>query len=463
VELAPLDLAIVGVFALAVLGLGLSARAGKSPLEFLAAGRALTLPAFVATLVATWYGGILGVGESVAFYGIGALLLIGVPYYVFGVLYAVWLAPRVRQADQISIPERMRAVFGPAAGLVAAALLFLLAVPSAHVLMLGTLVQAFTGWPLALAVAAGTAIGAVFILKGGLVADVRVSLLAFVAMYVGFAAALVLCAQRLPLGDLIAGLPPEQRSVTGGQNWPTVVTFFILGAWTLADPGFHQRVAATASPEVGRRGVLVAVACWVAFDLLSVTTSLYALRLLAPPENSLLLFPLLASEVLPPGWRGLFLVGIAGTVLSAAVGYALVAGASFGREIVARDRPEREVTATRLGIAVGLVAAFAIAMSLQSVVAIWYSWAGLIIGAILIPTLLAYTSRRTWSSGLVAASMIAATAVSGAWMTYGLATGNTFLMVDWGFGAFSLGTLLPGLAVSGVILLLGNGLRSRTT
>jgi solute:Na+ symporter, SSS family len=445
VELAPLDLAIVGVFVLAVLGLGLSARAGKSPLEFLAAGRALTLPAFVATLVATWYGGILGVGESVAFYGIGAWLLIGVPYYVFGVLYAVWLAPRVRQADQISIPERMRAVFGPAAGLVAAALLFLLAVPSAHVLMLGTLVQAFTGWPLALAVAAGTASGAVFILKGGLVADVRVSLLAFVAMYVGFAAALVLCAQRLPLGDLIAGLPPEQRSITGGQNWPTVLTFFILGAWTLADPGFHQRVAATASPEVGRRGVLVAVACWVVFDLLSVTTSLYALRLLAPPENSLLLFPQLASEILPPGWRGLFLVGIAGTVLSAAVGYALVAGASFGREIVARNRPDGEVTATRLGIAVG------------------HSWAGLIIGAILIPTLLAYTSRRTWSNRLVAASMIAATAVSGAWMTYGLANGNAFLMVDWGFGAFSLGTLLPGLAVSGVILLIGNALRSRTT
>jgi len=102
-------------------------------------------------------------------------------------------------------------------------------------------------------------------------------------------------------------------------------------------------------------------------------------------------------------------------------------------------------------------------MSLKSVVAIWYSWAGLIIGAILIPTLLAYTSRRTWSNRLVAASMIAATAVSGAWMTYGLANGNAFLMVDWGFGAFSLGTLLPGLAVSGVILFLGNALRSQTT
>ena len=31
--------------------------------DFLVAGRRLTLPGFVATLVASWYGGILGVGE----------------------------------------------------------------------------------------------------------------------------------------------------------------------------------------------------------------------------------------------------------------------------------------------------------------------------------------------------------------------------------------------------------------
>ena len=38
---------------------------GKRPttLDYLVAGRRVTLPAFVATLVTTWYGGILGIGE----------------------------------------------------------------------------------------------------------------------------------------------------------------------------------------------------------------------------------------------------------------------------------------------------------------------------------------------------------------------------------------------------------------
>ena len=46
-------------------------RLGRSStaVEYLVAGRRVTLPAFVATLVATWYGGILGIGEYSWRYG----------------------------------------------------------------------------------------------------------------------------------------------------------------------------------------------------------------------------------------------------------------------------------------------------------------------------------------------------------------------------------------------------------
>ena len=42
--------------------LRLTRRPAKDVADYLLAGRALTLPAFVGTLVASWYGGILGVG-----------------------------------------------------------------------------------------------------------------------------------------------------------------------------------------------------------------------------------------------------------------------------------------------------------------------------------------------------------------------------------------------------------------
>lgn len=44
--------------------------------DYLVMGRRLTLPAFVATLVASFYGGILGVGEFTYKYGVSSLSLI---------------------------------------------------------------------------------------------------------------------------------------------------------------------------------------------------------------------------------------------------------------------------------------------------------------------------------------------------------------------------------------------------
>ncbi|MEP7027798.1 MAG: hypothetical protein ABI960_04310, partial [Candidatus Eisenbacteria bacterium] len=50
--------------------------------EYLVASRAVTLPGFVATLVSTWYGGILAVGEYSYRYGVSNWLVFGVPYYL---------------------------------------------------------------------------------------------------------------------------------------------------------------------------------------------------------------------------------------------------------------------------------------------------------------------------------------------------------------------------------------------
>ena len=45
------------------LGLGFYKRADEDEKSFLFAGRRLTIPALVATLVSTWYGGILEIGR----------------------------------------------------------------------------------------------------------------------------------------------------------------------------------------------------------------------------------------------------------------------------------------------------------------------------------------------------------------------------------------------------------------
>ncbi|RYG48201.1 hypothetical protein EON79_05175 [bacterium] len=410
----------------------------------------------MATLVSTWYGGILGIGESVSYYGVGTWLLMGVPYYVFAAVYAAWLAPRVREGTAISIPERMDQRFGRTSGLAAAGLLFLLAVPATHSLMLGTILSLLTHLSLPVAVTVATIVATLFLYKGGLLADVRAGVLAFIGMYVGFGAILLFCMSQTSLGNMWRALPQESRSFTGGQSPLAIASFFILGAWTIADPGFHQRVSSSASPEVGRRGVLVSILFWCLFDLLSVGTGLYALTLLKPlPTNLIEIFPALGDKVLPPGLKGLFLCGMAGTILSALVGYTLVAGASFGREIVARIRPmddEGVKRWTRLGFGLSTVLAIVLAQAIPSVVALWYGWAGAVVGAVLLPMWLAYRGTVKIADRAVAASMIVSFLAAIAWLVYGRRTNNDFLEVVLYGQRFGLGTLVPGLLVSAIIL-----------
>src|SRR6185312_3425757 len=124
--------------------------------DYLVAGRRVTLPAFVATLVATWYGGILGVGEYSYRFGISNWLVFGVPYYVGAALFAFLVARRARRSMLYSVPDQLAAAYGRPAGLLGAGVLQVLSSPATYVLMLGVLRQTMFGGPLWVSVVAGT-------------------------------------------------------------------------------------------------------------------------------------------------------------------------------------------------------------------------------------------------------------------------------------------------------------------
>ena len=63
-----------------------------SQTDYIVYGRKLSLPGFVITLVSTWYGAILGVGENTYLYGIQTWFIFAFPYYIFAIVYALWLS-----------------------------------------------------------------------------------------------------------------------------------------------------------------------------------------------------------------------------------------------------------------------------------------------------------------------------------------------------------------------------------
>ena len=62
----------------------------KTQNAFILSGRKLSLVGFIATLVTTWYGGILGVGENTLLYGIQTWFIFALPYYFFAIIYLAY-------------------------------------------------------------------------------------------------------------------------------------------------------------------------------------------------------------------------------------------------------------------------------------------------------------------------------------------------------------------------------------
>ena len=65
------DKMIMGVYILIIIYIGIirKRKAESSEESFILSGRRLSITGFVATLVSTWYGAILGVGENTFLYG----------------------------------------------------------------------------------------------------------------------------------------------------------------------------------------------------------------------------------------------------------------------------------------------------------------------------------------------------------------------------------------------------------
>ena len=148
--LSPIDdtILLLYVLLLVIIGFIASRRDRNEKRDYMLDGRRLTLPAFVMTLVTTWYGGILGVGEFSYLYGISTWLVFGVPYYIAALIFAFFIAKRASREQLVTIPEQLERQYGRSASMIGAFFVFILTLPAAYLLMLGILMQFLIGWSL---------------------------------------------------------------------------------------------------------------------------------------------------------------------------------------------------------------------------------------------------------------------------------------------------------------------------
>lgn len=428
--LAPIDLALIGAYALflILLGIRLFGVARRSTADYLVMGRRLTLPSFVATLVTTWYGGVLGVGEYSFRYGISNWLVFGVPYYVGALLFALFFAGRARRTKLFTIPDILHDSYGRPAALIGAVVLQFMATPAPYVLMLGVLLQLMFGWGFLPALIVGTFFSTAYSLRGGLPSVVGADRVQFVLMFAGFLIALpYLAATHGGLDFLRANVPATHFVWHGGNTAQYIFVWYLIALQTLVEPTFYQRSFAAQDEATAKRGVLISIGFWLLFDFLTTFTGLYARALMPGLSDPVAAFPALAIEYLPPVIRGIFYLGLLATVMSTVDGFTFIGGVNFGRDLIWRCRGDTSDTNVnryaQWGFVVTALLAFTLALWFRSAVDLWHHVGSVGVPALLLPLLAAHLPRWRVGSRFAAGSMIAGGGVAIAWLLPGLGGG----------------------------------------
>ncbi len=448
-NLHPVDIILILAYFIIVFLVGVYKTRSDSATDYMVMGRKLTLPAFVMTLVSTWYGGILGVSEYSTSFGISNWVIFGLPYYVFGIAFALLVAKRARSLEVNSLPEILVRDYGKNAGRLVSVWVLLLSSPAPYILTLGLILNYFLGLNLVIAILAGAVFSLFYILNGGLTSVIKTDKLQFVLMFLGFAVILtVLGVSYMNPVDLWQSLPPSHTSWTGGQSTGYIVVWFFIGSWTMVDPGFHQRVYATTTQSIAKRGILWSVLFWFIFDLMTTLTGLYAFSYLPPETIPSQAFLVLGNTILPLGLKGLFYVGILATVMSTLDSNALVSGITLGKDILG-SYPRFQNYSTHLlikgSMVIVLLIGILMAIWIPSVIELWYTFGTIAIPALLLPTLMSIF-KKPLTHWAVLMNLTLPPLASFLWFVFGK-------MDEWNY-FWGLEPFYPGLFCSFLILIL---------
>ncbi len=303
-------------------------------LETILMGRKLTLPMFVATLVATWYGGIFGVTKIAYENGIYNFLIQGVFWYMTYIIFALWMVKKIHPYQAITLPDLIGKMFGPKASKISAIFNFFNVVPVVYTISLGLFLQVMLDVDILWCMMLGVGLVVVYSTFGGFRAVVFSDLIQFFVMFIGVALILIISYCKFGgIEFLRSNLPQDHLSIMGGHGVAETLVWGLIALSTLVDPNFYQRCFAAKDEKVARNGILISTLCWLVFDICTTGGALYA-RAVMPELDSKSAYLVYALNLMPDGLRGLILAGIFATILSTIDSYIFLAGTTLTYDLL---------------------------------------------------------------------------------------------------------------------------------
>ena len=258
-----IELGALGIYLLVLLIIGIrSSSQVRTSLDYTLAGRSVPWMVLLATAGATMIGGGASVGMVSQVYEVGiAAAAITCAWHLQLIFVGLWVAPRLRGLNLITVGDYIGLKFGPLARelSVVTCIVFLTGVLAAQMAAMGTVTNAILGIPYETALLIGASVTVFYSTVGGMRAVIKTDVLQFVILVVGITIASAMLLEQN------GGFAAMARQARAGQfaltsHWSGTHVLSLFAAFLLGEmfvPAFTVRCFVAKSVRHARLGLAV--------------------------------------------------------------------------------------------------------------------------------------------------------------------------------------------------------------
>ena len=401
-SIATIDYIIIAIYLMGMIGVGVwFAKKHTDFDDFFLAGRSLTTPLLITTLISTYYGIDVLFGDSQLGFTDGVVAWFGYarPTYAFFLIAAFFLAQRLKEEDFKSLPDILDKYYGKKTRYVGAITSFIYSLPALSLYGFGMLGDVILGWEPIMGMLVLGGIALVYTLTGGFWAVVLTDSIQFLFMCVVLALAVPFAMNFIGGFDkMIDILEPSYFDTMGDLSIWLIIIYASTGLAILVEPTFYQRIFAAKSYKNVRNALIIGIFIWGSYDwiitIIAMAAKTGVLQGILPTDvapDAALLTVMVAA--LPAGALGLFMAGVLSTEMSTLDSYCLVAGGNVAYDIyrpaIKPDATDEElIKKTRYGILLSWILGLAMAVSFDQMLGLWVFMASILISSVMVPILL---------------------------------------------------------------------------
>ena len=415
--------------------------------DYFLAGRRLTLPMFVATLVTTWYGNLLGVTELAYKEGLVQWLTQGIFWYAIYIFFALFLAKKIRESKLFTLPDQLEHFYDRKTAILGAVLNLIMLNPAPYILSMGVIFEIVLGLPAWQGLLIGTLVPFLYTFRGGFKAVVVTDMVQFVFMFLGLALIAPFAIHKFGFSNIVHNIPESHMTLTGTLSWQVILAWFLIATWTIVDTSFYQRTYAAQDVKTSQRGIFIATAFWFVFDFMITLTGVFAFSVMPglDPKTSL---PIFAAFVLPPVAKGIFFTGLIATVMSTLDSLTFSSAMCISKDLYQKifnvTDAKKIIDFNKLAIVIVVAFGLLVALNFQSLIKIMYYKGSIGISGLLLPLLYGFFAKKKLSANKAFYAMILGALACVLWI----------IVSKLGLIGFEIEPLFVGLGVSALIILL---------